>query len=78
MVPKVHFSVLVLVYSTKIKKEWTKKYFFVKNPGIFRLVTLTLEIPDKSKLHPWKFHKIVLQTVLEIPTSKISASENSI
>ena len=63
MVPKVHFSVIVLVYSTKIKEEWTKKYFFVKKPGIFRLVTLPLEIRDKSKLHPWKFHKIVTNSL---------------
>ena len=31
-----------------------------KTPGIFRSATLSLEIPDKMKLHSWKFHQIVL------------------
>ena len=36
-------------------------YTFLKNPtGIFGFATLPLEIPDKMKLQPWKFHKIVL------------------
>ena len=36
--------------------------FSKKAPGILRFVTLylPLEIADKMKLHPWKFHKIVL------------------
>ena len=40
-----------------------KKYFFEKTLGIVRLVTLPLEIPDKTKLelNPWKSHKIVLE-----------------
>ena len=37
--------------------------------GIFHFFTLPLEIPDKTKLHPWKFHKIVLDP-LEIPRLK--------
>ena len=32
-----------------------KIYFFEKTPGIFRFVTLPLEIPDKTSFHPWKF-----------------------
>ena len=35
--------------------------FWKKKRGIFRFVILPLEIPDKKKLYPWKFHKIVLQ-----------------
>ena len=37
--------------------------------GIFHFFTLPLEIPDKTKLHPWKFHKIVLDPS-EIPRLK--------
>ena len=33
--------------------------FLKKNLGICRLVTLPLDISDKMKLHPWKFHKFV-------------------
>ena len=31
-----------------------------KNLAFFRFVTLPLEILDKTKLHPWRFHKIIL------------------
>ena len=31
-----------------------------KTPRIFRFVTLPVEIPDKMKLHPWKFYKFLL------------------
>ena len=34
-------------------------YFSEKNPGIFRFVTLPLEIPEKTSFHPRKFCKIV-------------------
>ena len=43
--------------------------FWKKAPGFFRFVTLPLEIPDKMKLHPCKFHKIVLHP-LEFPRPK--------
>ena len=46
-----------------------RTYFFEKTSGIFRFVTLSLEIPDKTKLHPWKFHKTVLHP-LKIPRPK--------
>ena len=39
---------------------------FWKPPGNFYFFTLSLEIPGKTKLHPWKFHQIVLN-LLEIP-----------
>ena len=32
---------------------------FLKNPGIFKFVTLPLEILEKAKLHLWIFHKVV-------------------
>ena len=32
------------------------------SPGIVHFFTLTLEIPDKTKLHPWKFQIIVLDS----------------
>ena len=47
-----------------------RTYFFEKKPRkCFIFFTLPLEIPDKTKLHPWKFRKIVLHP-LEIPRSK--------
>ena len=38
-------------------------YFFDKPPGIFHFFTLPLEIPDKTKLNPWIFHKIVIDSL---------------
>ena len=36
---------------------------FMKTPLEFSIFfTLPLEIPDKTKLHPWKFHKFLLAT----------------
>ena len=41
-----------------------------KDPWNFQIYHFTpLQIPDKMKLHPWKFHKIVLHP-LEFPRSK--------
>ena len=50
--------------------------FLKKIPGIFRFVTFSLEIPDKLKLHPWKFHQIVLHP-LEFPRPKAKTHGNS-
>ena len=36
---------------------------FDKPPGIFHFFTLPLEIPDKTKLNPWIFHKIVIDSL---------------
>ena len=33
-------------------------YFYEKNPGIFRFVTLSLEIRKKTSFHRWKFCKL--------------------
>ena len=50
----------------KTKQEGFRIYFFENLPGIFNFFNLPLEIPDKTKFHPWKLHKIVFNT-LEIP-----------
>ena len=51
-------------------------YFCENSPGIFHFFTLPLEIPDKTKLNPWIFHKIVLDP-LEIPRPKTKTHGNS-
>ena len=56
--------------------EVLKIHFFEKPPGIFYFFTLTLEIPEKTKLNPWIFHKIVLDP-LEIPRPKTKTPGNS-
>ena len=43
---------------------------------LFFFFTLPLEIPDKTRLKPWIFHKIVLDP-LEIPRSKTKTPGNS-
>ena len=47
-------------------KQGSWGYTFLKPLELFILFTLPLEIPDKTKLNPWTFHKIVLDP-LEIP-----------
>ena len=49
--------------------------FLKKSPGIFRLVSLVLEIPNKMKLHLWKFHQIVPHP-LEFQRSKTKTHGN--
>ena len=48
-----------LAYSKK-KQVRYDRYSFEKTPVISRFVSLTLELPDKTKPDPWKSHKIVL------------------
>ena len=60
----------------KIQTEVVKTYFLQKIPGIFRFVTLSLEILEKTNLHLRKFHKIVLQT-LGIPRPKANTHGKS-
>ena len=45
----------------KKQTEELRVYFFETPPGIFHFFTLLLEITDKTKLHPWKFHKNMLR-----------------
>ena len=65
----------VLLFQKKIQTEAKDIPFFGKNSVVSRFVTLSLEIPEKSKLHPWTFHKIVSHH-LEIlkPETKIPGS----
>ena len=49
-------------------------YFFEKNLGISRFLTVPLKLANKSELHPWKFCKIVLHP-LEILRSKTKTNE---
>ena len=41
------------------------------SPGIVHFFTLTLEIADKTKLHPWKFQKIVLDPKNQDPSGSL-------
>ena len=41
-------------------------FTFLKIPLEFLIFYLPLQIPDKTKLHSWQFHEILLDT-LEIP-----------
>ena len=53
------------------------RIFFCENtPGIFHFFTLPLEFPDKTKLNPWIFHKIVLDP-FEISRPKTKIHGNS-
>ena len=49
---------------------------FFENPCKFRFFSLSLEIPDKTVINPWIFHKIELNP-LEIPRKKTKAHGNS-
>ena len=50
--------------------------FFKKTLEFFMFFTLPMEILDKTKFHPWKFHKILLDP-LENSTPKNKTPENS-
>ena len=52
---------IIELFQKKSKQEGWKTYFFEKNSETFRILTLSLEILDKTKLYPWKFCKLVLQ-----------------
>ena len=61
----------IIGYSRKKNnKKKTGLYFmiftFLKIPLEFLIFYLPLQIPDKTKLHSWQFHEILLDT-LEIP-----------
>ena len=47
----------------KTKQGGFRTYFFENVQGVFNFFTLPLEIPDKTKFHPWKLHKIVFNTL---------------
>ena len=52
-----------LGYSRKENSRGLRTYFFEKPLEFFNFFTLPLEIPDKTKLHPWKSHKIALDSL---------------
>ena len=58
------------LFQKKKLRVWLRHIFFGKNPEISRYVTLTLEIPDKTRLHSWNFSNIVLATSLENSRTK--------
>ena len=61
----------------KIRTGGAEDILFWKTPsGIFRFVTLLLEIPDKMKFHPWNFHQIVSHQ-LRFPRPKTKTYGNS-
>ena len=69
---------LLLRYSRKNQNREggvENSYTFFKTPLEF-FIFLLLEIPDKTKLNPWIFHKIVLDP-LEIPRLKTKTPGNS-
>ena len=45
------------------KQARLRTYFFERIPWTFRFVTLPMDITKKTKLHPWKFPKILLHTL---------------
>ena len=57
-------------------KKKTNRGVGVRSCGIFRVFTLPLEIPDKARLHPWKFHQTVLHAS-EILRPKTKTHGNS-
>ena len=60
----------------KIQTGGLRIYSFETPSGISNFLTLHLEIPDKTKLNPWIFHKIVLDP-LDIPKPKTKTPGNS-
>ena len=58
-------------FHKKSKQEGLRHNFLKKKKSeIFRFITLLLEILDKRRIYPWKFHEIVLQP-LEILRPKL-------
>ena len=50
-------------------RMYFENILFWKPPRIFHFFNLPLEIPDKTKLHPWKFYTFLLDP-LELPRPK--------
>ena len=58
-------SLLIIDWAIPEKKtsRELRTYFSEKPLEFFIFFTLALEILDKIKLHPWKFHKIALDSL---------------
>ena len=61
-------------YSGKNQTGGLRTYFIETPPGIFHFFILPMEIPEKTKLTPWKFHKFLLDP-LEISRPKTKTLE---
>ena len=61
------YQIFFYIFSIGLFQKKTKRgvekigTFLEKNPGNFSFLTLPLEISDKTKLHLWELHKIVLR-----------------
>ena len=64
------------LFQKKSKHGGLRIYFFKNSHGIFHFFTLPLKIPDKTKLNPWIFHKILLDP-LKISRPKSKTPGNS-
>ena len=77
---KILLLATVMGYCRKNPNRWgrggVEDILFSTPPGILHFFTLPLEIPNKTKLNPWIFHKIVLDS-LAIPTPKTKTPGNS-
>ena len=68
------------LFQRKTKQGQLRTYVFEKPPGIFIIVTLPLEIPDKTSFHHWNFIKILWhawkfqgrKAIMEIPHNVFS------
>ena len=65
-----------LLQKKKTNGGGLRSWFFEKTLEFFSFFTLPLEVPDKTELHPSKFHKIVLYPI-EIPMPKVKTPGNS-
>ena len=65
------------LFQKKEKKQGGLRTYFFENtpPRISNVFTLPLVIPDKTKLRPWKLHKVMLDQS-EIPRPKPKTSRN--
>ena len=67
---------LIMGYSRKNPNGWGLRICFFEKPLEKNFFSLPLEIPDRTKLSPWIFHKIVLDPS-EIPRPKTKIPGNS-
>ena len=65
-----------MYYSRKNQTRGKRTYFFENPPGIFIFFTLPRKIPDKTKLHHWKFLKI-MSDPLKVPKPETKTPGNS-
>ena len=59
------------LFQKKPNRGGLRTYLFETPPGFFRIFTLPLEIPDKTRLHSKKLHKTGNSTLFLISSRKI-------